>query len=252
VLIDASLRFPTVIFTIGLGIALFYWVFVLLGALDIDLFGDASGAGDGAADGIGGGHDVGDVGGGHDVGDGGGGHDGGHDAGHDGDGGHHSGGVWSGLGLSKVPITISVSVIFLVCWCISLLGMHYGSTVIGDGAWVPGVMLLGTLVVGIPLSGLIVRPLGGVFALREGKSNKEYVGHTCTITTGRVDDTFGQATVEDGGTVLEIPVRCDRPDVFARGHKALIIDFDTVREAYVVEPVADMLPNQGPGTDTPA
>ena len=40
-LIDASLQFPTVVFTIGLGIVLVYWLFVLLGALDIDLLGGA-------------------------------------------------------------------------------------------------------------------------------------------------------------------------------------------------------------------
>ena len=32
-LIEASLRFPVVVFTIGLGIVLVYWLFVLLGGL---------------------------------------------------------------------------------------------------------------------------------------------------------------------------------------------------------------------------
>jgi hypothetical protein len=99
-----------------------------------------------------------------------------------------------------------------------------------------------TLIVGLPVAGLLVRPLGGVFEVREGKSNRDYVGHTCTITTGSVDDGFGQATVEDGGTVLVIPVRCDRSGVLARHDKALIIDFDTARQVYLVEPAADMLP----------
>jgi hypothetical protein len=249
VLIDAALRFPTVVFTIGLGIILIYWAFVLLGALDIDLFGDAdvSGAGKGLGEVLGhGSHGLGDGGlgdgglgdgvAGHDVGDAHGGD------GHDAHGHATTGGVWSGLGLNKVPITISVSVIFLVCWCLSLLGMTYGSQLLGGSPWVPGGILVATLVIGLPLAGLLVRPLAGVFELREGKSNHDYIGHTCTITTGSVNDTFGQATVEDGGTVLQIPVRCDRSDVLARGHKALIIDFDTAREAYVVEPAADMLP----------
>ncbi len=243
-LTEAALRFPTVIFTIGLGVILIYWLFVLIGALDIDLFGDAdiAGAGKGLGDVIG--HAGADAVGGHDVA----GHDVAGHAGdahaHDGDGSGegHGGGVWSGLGLHKVPITISVSVIFLVCWCLSLLGMNYGPHLVGDAPWVPGGILVASLVIGLPLAGLLVRPLAGVFELREGKKNLEYVGHTCTITTGSVNDGFGQATVEDGGTVLQIPVRCDRSDVLARGHKALIIDFDTVREAYVVEPVTDMLP----------
>lgn len=222
-LFEASLRFPTVIFTIGLGIALVYWLFVLLGALDIDLFGGDAVTGGAKAGAeslkgvkLGGGGD------GHDVGDG--------------------GGIWHSLGLATVPITISLSVILLLCWVGSLLGMRYAGSAVGElGGWLAPVMLLAVIVVGIPLAGLLVRPLGPVFELKEGKSNKDYVGFFCTVTTGRVDEGFGQATVEDGGTVLVIPVRCDKPGALNRGAKALIIEFDTSREAYVVEPTNDLI-----------
>lgn len=232
-LIEASLRFPTVVFTIGLGIALIYWLFVFLGALDIDLFGgdahqmEITGAGKGVGDALTGGA----KGGaealkgsklGLDGGDG--------------------GGVWGSLGFTAVPITISLSVIFLVCWALSLLAMHYAPDLVGAGSWVAPTVLPATLVVGLPLSGLLVRPLGPVFALHEGKSNRDYIGHVCTITTGRVDDGFGQARIEDGGTELVVHVRCDRPGALARHDKALIIDFDDARHAYVVEPAADVLP----------
>jgi hypothetical protein len=218
-LVDAALAFPTVVFTIALGICLVYWLFVLLGALDIDLFGhdvdvDVSGAG----------HDVGADAHGHDL-----------DA--------DAGGVWNVLGLGTVPLTISISFIVLICWCISLLTMHY----VGDHGWLRAVMVPGALLVALPLAGLLARPLAPVFRLREGKSNRDYVGHVCTITTGHVDEGFGQANAEDGATVLVIPVRCDKPGALVRGSKALIIDFDPVRQAYVVEPVADMLPDSKQG-----
>jgi hypothetical protein len=216
-LLDASVRFPTVIFTIGLGICLVYWFFVLLGALDIDLF-HGSEALKGMKIDIGHGHDPGHGGGDHDV-----------DAG--------GGGFWHALGLATVPITISISVIMLVCWIASLLAMRYGGSTVGNLAgWLPAVVLLAVVIIGIPLAGVLVRPLGPVFEIKQGKSNRDYIGHTCTITTGHVDDDFGQATVEDGGTVLVIPVRCDRKGALARGHTAMIIDFDDARNAYVVEP----------------
>jgi hypothetical protein len=228
-LVEASLRFPTVVFSIGLGIALVYWVCVLLGALDIDLFGgdadiDIAGAGKGLGDAIAGAK---------------GGAEGLKGVKLDADA---DAGLWAGLGLARVPITISLSVVLFVCWVISLAAMYYAPELLGTASWVAPAVLPVTLIVGLPLSGLLVRPLGGVFTLREGKSNRDYVGHTCTVTTGHVDDGFGQATVEDGGTVLVIPVRCDRPGALARNDKALIIEFDTDRQAYLVEPAADMLP----------
>jgi hypothetical protein len=231
-LVEASLQFPTVVFSLGLCVVLVYWLCVSLGAIDIDLFHgnadfDVAAAGDGVGNAL-----VGAKGGAEGLK--------GTHADADGDGG----GLWAGLGLAKVPITVSISVIFLVCWGLSLLAMHYLPGIVGTASWVAPTVLPATLLVGLPLSGLLVRPLGGVFEVREGKSNRDYVGHVCTITTGSVNEGFGQATVEDGGTVLVIPVRCDRPGL-GRGHKALIIDFDRAREAYLVEPTNDLLARTG-------
>jgi len=233
-LLAASLEFPTVVFTIVLGIVLVYWLFVLLGALDIDLFGgdvdvDVSGAAKGIGDVLTGGAKGGaeafhaDAGG---------------DAHAGGDADADGGGVWHGLGLGDVPVTISVSLIVLIGWCGSLLAMHY---VAGGAGWQRLVVLVIAIVIALPIAALLVRPLAPVFAVKEGKSNADYVGHGCTISTGSVDDNFGQATVEDGGTVLVIQVRCGERGKLARGDRALIIDFDPARQAYVVEPAADML-----------
>lgn len=233
-LVEASLQFPTVVFTIVLVIVLMYWVFVLLGALDLDLFGgdvdvDVSGAAKGIGELVTGGA----KGGAEAFHTGDGGADAGADA--DADGG---GGLWHGLGLGDVPVTISVSLIVMLCWCGSLLAMHY---VAGTAGWQRAIVLIATIVIALPIAALLVRPLAPVFAVKEAKSNTDYVGHGCTVTTGSVDDRFGQATVEDGGTVLVIQVRCDARGKLGRGDKALIIEFDRARQAYVIEPSADML-----------
>ena len=220
-LVVAAIQFPTVVFTIALGIVLLYWVSVLVGALDLDLFG---------------GHDV-DVGGGHDAGVGGSHDAGGHDAGdHDAEGG----GLWHALGLGDVPITISASVIVLVAWVTSVLIMAYVVEAFDLPRWLGGLLLPLAILFALPVTALLVRPLRPVFAIKEGKSNADYVGHTCTVTTGHVDNEFGQATVEDGGTVLIVAIRCDATGKLARGDKALIIEFDAGRQSYVVEPSANL------------
>ena len=260
-LLEACMRLPTVFFTIGLGIVLLYWLFVLIGALDIDLFGgDAEGAAKGlgemltgakgAGDALAGMDGAGDALGGMDgAGDALGGMDGAGDAAGGGDAGgeavkvetgHHGveGGFWHSLGLATVPITISLSVVVVVGWAVSIMGMHYGGMVFGQDSIILALIVgVTTLVVSVPLAGLLVRPLNPIFRLRAGKTNRDYVGSYCTITTGEVNRIFGQATVEDGGTVLVVAVRCDKPDALKRNDRALIIDFDPTRHAYVVEPV---------------
>lgn len=271
-LLEACLRVPTVIFTIALGIVLLYWLFVLVGALDIDLFGgDASGAAKGLGDALAGAKGAGDaLAGAEDVGDALAGAKGAGEAvmgakAADGllagakgagdalvsakgaaevvkpPGGHDAGGFWDALGLATVPITISGSVVVVVGWALSILGMHYGGKLLGpDSLVLAGLVLAATVVVGIPLAGALVRPLNPLFRLRTGKSNRDYVGSLCAITTGHVDRGFGQATVADGGTFLVIPVCCDQPDALKRGDQALIIDFDPARGAYVVEPTTNL------------
>ncbi len=243
-LLDASMQFPTVVFTIGLLIALVYWLFVILGALDIDLFGgvdDAAGAMKGAGDAV-----TGGIKGAAEAATGA--AKGGAEAlkvSPDAD-------LWDWIGLGTLPVTVSASAVLMLGWSGSILAMHYGDT--GSlGLALKLLVAAGILLVALPLAGLLLRPLRPVFEVKVGKSNRDYVGATCTITTGHVDADFGQATIEDaGGTVLIIAVRCDRPGELGRGAKALIIDFDPVRHAYVVEPQADLLPAPADGADRSA
>jgi hypothetical protein len=222
-LLDVTLAFPTVILTIVVGVALVYWLFVILGALDIDL----------VADGDAGGADVGDAGGG-DAGDAG---DGDADAGGE-------GGVWAALGLGKVPVTISISMIAFFAWvfCIVLV-IYLGD--LGLPRWLMGsLVFVGSLVLAVPPASLIARPLARLFVVHPARKRADFVGMVCTVTTGKVTADFGQARVEDGGDDLLIQVRCDRSDVFSRHDKALIIEYDGAREVYLIEAMDAVLGNK--------
>lgn len=225
-LLNIALAFPIVLLTILVGVAMVYWIFVILGALDIDLVADAD------ADGF----DVGDA-----AGDG-------ADAGHgDGDGGDHgehggSAGILAALGLRKVPLTISISLIVLIAWIICLIAMLALPGFDALPRWLVGLaVLIGSLIVSVPMAAVCARPLAPLFVVHQPKKRKDYVGSVCAITTGEVTATFGQARIEEGGYVLDVPVRCDTGHAFSRHDKALIIDYDPSRDAYVVEPMATVL-----------
>lgn len=247
-LLRVSLAFPTVILTILVGIALVYWVFVILGALDIDIFhADADGGGDigdiGHAHGADAGADIGHAHG-ADAGDTGG-HDGG-DGGHDSDADiGDSGGIWAALGLGRVPITISVSLVVFFAWVACLVIMSYLDGIDGLPRWLLGTaVLVGALLLSIPPAALVARPLAPVFVIAAAKKRTDYIGSVCTVTTGRVGSSFGQARIEDGGDDLLIQVRCDKGNVFSRNAKALIIDYDEAREAYLIEAMDSVLGKQ--------
>lgn len=81
-LLDASFSFPAVIFSVAMGVVIVYWLIVLIGVLDIDLF-DA-------------------------------------DAEVDADGG--LAGLLSGIGLGGVPATVALSLLIAFAWFTSLVG----------------------------------------------------------------------------------------------------------------------------------
>ena len=220
--------------------ALLYWLFVIIGAAHLDLLGD--GAADGAADafdGLDAGHaDVGHV---HVDADGADGADGDADGGDaDGDGEHAGApGLLASLKLRSVPATVVLSVLILVSWGFSVLGMQ------AAGAWLPaGTMqtvahyLLFVLapMLALPVTSIIVRPLAKVFAPQAAVARVDLVGKVCTVRTGTVTDRFGEGLLDDGGAGVVVRIRVDAGQSMKRGDQVVIVDYDDAKQEFTVAP----------------
>jgi hypothetical protein len=232
--LTSVLTYPTVVFTTLLGIAMCYWLLVIVGALGMDVLGGAEGH-EGAAEG--------------DLGHGDAGHDTGHaDAGHDAHGApgvaHGSTGLAGALKLRSAPLTVVISLVIFFAWVLSLGATSaLGAVLAPLGAIAGGsIVLLASLVCAVLLTSFAVRPLAPLFRVNEGGSRRALVGKVCTIvTTGGVDDKFGQARLYDAGTEYTLRVRADVDSGLHRGDRALVVDYDDDRDAYVVEPMDEIV-----------
>jgi hypothetical protein len=238
--LNAILAFPTVLFTIPLGVVVVYWLFVLLGALDINLLGDADLDGHGHTDLHVDGH--GHVDGHHFDGHGHHAHDGhghGHGDGHDGHDGHEGGvaGLIQALGLGGVPVTLMLSLLILTAWvfCIG------GGQLLGPESpdWQEWAAALVSLGLAVPVTGFLIRPLRRFFRTITAPQHRDLLGKICTITTLRVDERYGQAEVEDGGAGLIVQVRSTDPGRLSRGDRAVIFDYRD--EVFHVAPMDETL-----------
>lgn len=214
--LDAILAFPTVLFTIPLGVVIAYWIFVLLGALDINLLGDADLDGHGHVDGHG--HH---------------GHDHGHADGHDGG----LAGLIQTLGLGGVPATLMLSLLILTGWVFCLSGTE----LLGRDApdWQRNLAALLSLAGAVPLTGFLIRPLRRLFRTISAPQHRDLLGKLCTITTLRVDERYGQAEVEDGGAGFIVQVRSTDPGRLSRGDRAVLFDYKN--EVFHVAPMDETL-----------
>ncbi|WP_437585893.1 glycine zipper family protein [Sorangium sp. So ce1000] len=256
----ASLAFPAVIFTVLLALALIYWLFVLLGALDLDLLGGAhgdaapdlgglegaakgaiegaaKGALEGAAKGALEGAAKGAIegaakGAAEGLADG-------------ADGPDGVGSLLAALELHRVPATVTLTLIAAFGWFTSALStVLVGPLWLGWGLprWALGVAVLaGSLVAALLLTSLSVRPLGPLFVTRHAQSKKDLVGRVCVVSTGRVDERFGQAVIDEGGASHILDVRCDTPGALRRGDRALLVSWDPDKEVFSVEPLDTLL-----------
>ncbi|WP_437949964.1 glycine zipper family protein [Sorangium sp. So ce296] len=240
----ASLAFPAVIFTVLLALALIYWLFVVLGALDLDLLGGAhgdatpdlgglegaaKGALEGAAKGALEGAAKGSLEGAADGAD----------------APHGVGALLVALELHRVPATVTLTLIAAFGWFTSALSTMLAAPLwagAGLPRWALGLAALaGSLVVAVLLTSVAVRPLAPLFVTRHATSKKDLVGRVCVVSTGRVDERFGQAVIDEGGASHILDVRCDTPGALRRGDRALLVSWDPHGEVFSVEPLDGLL-----------
>lgn len=243
--LESILAFPTVFFTILMGVILTYWLFVIIGAIGIDVLdGDvdlsagakaASGALEGGAKAVGGVFEGADAHGHADH------------AGHDHDVDAHDAGLFAALGFAGIPVTISFSFVVFASWTLSFLGRNAVFELLGS--IVPSIVLSGgifllSLVLGTLVAALAVRPLHPIFITKKAPGRQELMGRVCTVNSGSVTQSFGHATFEDGGAGLILNIFCSKANQLKRGDQALILGYDPVRHVYEVEPVDWLLPEE--------
>jgi hypothetical protein len=238
-----ALSFPAVVYTVLLGVALVYWVFVVLGAAHVNLLGDgavdaaADAALEGAAKGALEGATKGMLEG---VAD----HLDGADAGDVGaaPGGHA--GIIASLKLRSAPATVVMSGILLFAWIFAMLGMQALEVLLPAGTMftIAKVVLfvVAPLVALLPTS-LAVRPLARVFTPVKATTHDALVGKLCTIRTGTVTDRFGEATLDDGGAGVVVRVRVGSGEKLGRGDQAVIVGYDAERQEFTVAPMEGVL-----------
>jgi len=187
--------FPTAIFSVLLIICMFYWIGAVLGLIDIDILNVDT------------------------------------DLDLNADSGHAPPDVLAGLlikfKLVGVPVVITLSLIFLFGWLICYFLAHY---LLGNVEnWIL------RLVLGIPLfaislvaaawiTSFAMKPLRGVFKRGAGTAHKHILGQRAVVRTSRVDENFGEATLDDGGAGLILKIRSSSKDTFTKGDRVVVFE----------------------------
>lgn len=213
--VAVSLSFPTVLFTICLGIVVLYWAIVLLGLTEMDIL-DSDGGESAVAGAL-----LPTTRAGRDI---------------------------------PVTIVLSLWILLSWCSCaaLSIVADDVDLLTALGGLRHVLVLVLGPVLAWV-LTLVLVLPLGRLYRTDDAASHSDFVGRTCVIRTTGVSADFGQAeiTSADGSSAI-VQVRLgeglggpERP--LARGESALIFDYDTEGGHFYVTPLE---PGLGPPTGT--
>lgn len=233
-LLGLIVTFPVIVPTALLAVAVIYWGFVLVGALEVHHGAEGLGA-----DGVG--------------------HHGFVDANHDGIPDHLQGGappsglsaLLSALHFDQAPLTVVVSAVAVFTWVFSVVEAHVvGPERLAAGALgvLTGIaVLLFAIVLALWPASLVVRPLGRIFVTHPAPERSALVGQVCVVVSTRVDDKFGQARLEDGGAGLLVSVRVEPGKKLGKGQRALLVRWDEAQDEYLVEGLDAILESDAAG-----
>lgn len=244
--IELCLTPPAWIFTLMMIPVSLYWLFSMFGSV-ADHFGHAGHA----ADGLHGHGDLGhaDVGHGglhhgelHHAGDG---H--GH-GGHDGHGAHGHGdghlahgeayaSSWGGLSFGEVPKVLSLSMLVFFGWSSSLLGLYLYpplAEIASRALWIGAGLSAAAFALAFGATALAVRPINKLLTAGAGPTRSDLIGKLCTVRTQRVDAKFGQAEVDHASSLVQVRELFGRD--FRYGQRALIYDYDSEKEIFLIAP----------------
>ena len=193
--------FPTLIYTILLIVCVLYWAGAVLGFVDLDII-------DLDLDGLD--LDTADM---------------------NPDSPHSTPDVLAGLmlrfGLVGVPVTISVSILVLIGWLLCYYIVHFVFGFIPGSflKFVAGIpVFFGTLYLSARITGVLIKPLRPLFEKATQETIKQVLGQTAIVRTSRVDNDFGEATLDDGGAGLILKVRTTGSDRFEKGDRVVIYE----------------------------
>lgn len=141
------------------------------------------------------------------------------------------------LGLHGVPITITLSLISLIGWMVSYYLVYFLFDGIAEGMFrylfgLPAFLV--SLLIAVKITSILIRPLKPLFRKMQQTTEKIVLGQTGIVRTSRVDNDFGEATVEDGGAGLILKVRTFGDETFKKGDRVVLLEYVQDKNVYRV------------------
>ncbi|XOV79954.1 MAG: hypothetical protein ACFHVJ_03115 [Aestuariibacter sp.] len=204
-LLNDLFSFPIVIYAFPMLLCIMFWVITLIGFVDIEVFDfstDSELSESGASDG---------------------------------------GGWLQSLGLDGVPLTVAITLVDTYALAFTYLAKKYLMPLfdgLASAIAIGSITALVALLLAIPVSAICIKPLRRFFHTHEGERKSDLIGTICTVTTGSVNQGFGQATGDNG---MVFSIRAQEPNELAKGSRVVLIEYLPAEDTYQVVSESELM-----------
>ena len=129
--------------------------------------------------------------------------------------------------LVGVPVVITLSIIIMLGWFICYFLAHFLLSSVDNGLlrFILGIPIVAaSLVAAAWLTTFVMQPIRKIFNRTTEQAHKHILGQRAVVRTSRVDDNFGEATLDDGGAGLILKIRSNGEDQFTKGDRVVIFE----------------------------
>jgi len=134
--------------------------------------------------------------------------------------------------LGQIPVTILGSIFVLFLWVISLT-MFFVLKRPADGMQL--MLLIPYALWALFVTKFVTNPLKGFLNVKSGISKRKTIGQVCTVLSDIEDGRIGQGSVETGGAPLLVTISVKGTRKFKKGDKVLIAQKDAHKNLYYVK-----------------
>lgn len=147
-----------------------------------------------------------------------------------------SGGTWLPVGITKIPLIVSLTTISLVATVLiyyidilflnSLDNLLYLGTAAGS--------ILAALFTSLYIAAFLLKPLQPLFDHEKSFAAINYVGMNAVVRSNAVNQTFGEAVVTKGSLENQLDVYSESDGLISYGDEVLIVSLNTENQRYLV------------------
>ena len=146
-------------------------------------------------------------------------------------------GLMKSLGLLGIPFSVVLSVHFFTAWVLTYIMSSIMFMVFSPGIMtylIGSGILVGNFFLAIPVTVIAVKPFRKVFERHSAMSNKDIVGSICRVTSLEVDRKFGQGVAIATDGEMNVRIRSDVPNSITKGSLVRIIAYNDEDNSYEV------------------